>query len=216
MLDPIPDGLYSNYNVAEGGEEVLANLTTGDGNTAVGARALNQNTEGESNVAIGIDALYKNTIGTENVAIGAVALANSVNGSENVAIGAGTLALPINGSQNTAIGSNALRKCGGSGNIGIGYRAGEELGGNNGVSNNICIGNPGFPIEENTIRIGTPGVHTQAFIAGYNPFPTGSIITLAQGSPAPAGFTKLGTTSIMYKDSDNHGHILDLDVYKKD
>ena len=42
---------------------------------------------------------------------------------------------------------------------------------------------------------------------------TGAILTLIQGSPAPAGFTKIGTTLFQYKTNNNVGELITLDVY---
>ena len=38
---------------------------------------------------------------------------------------------------------------------------------------------------------------------------------MKQGSPAPAGFTKLGTTQIQYKDLSSKNQVVTLDVYQK-
>jgi trimeric autotransporter adhesin len=51
----------------------------------------------------------------------------------------------------------------GSNNIALGYRAGFSL---TTGSSNVDIGNPGVAAESNTIRIGTQGTQTKAFIGG--------------------------------------------------
>jgi hypothetical protein len=57
---------------------LAANLN--DGNTAVGAHAIDSNTIGSGNTAVGFQALSSNIIGGGNTAIGANALANSTAG----------------------------------------------------------------------------------------------------------------------------------------
>src|SRR5437773_9060846 len=77
-----------------------------------------------------------------------------------------TRALQTNtpGVQNIAVGSFALdNNTSGSYNISLGYYAGLNLTTGN---NNIDIGNLGVAGEANTIRIGTAGTQTAAYIAG--------------------------------------------------
>jgi len=173
----------------------------------------------------------------------------------------------------------------------LGYQAGVNL---TTGDNNIDIGNSGLAGEANTIRIGTSGTQTNAFIAGISgvtvtgnpvvidnsghlgtadistlqgpPGPqgpagpigatgpqgpagpqgatgaqgpvgpqgpvgatgpvgpqgpdgvglvTGAILQMRQGQPAPAGFTKIGTSNFKYKDLTNHDKTVKLDVYQK-
>jgi hypothetical protein len=44
---------------------------------------------------------------------------------------------------------------------------------------------------------------------------TGAILQMRQGSPAPAGFTKIGTSQFKYKDLTNHDKTINLNVYQK-
>jgi endosialidase-like protein len=81
---------------------------TGDGNTAVGARALAANSTGANNVAVGRDALVGNVGGINNIAIGRAALADSIDGIQNIAIGAAAGAALTSGSGNIYIGSVGL------------------------------------------------------------------------------------------------------------
>ena len=83
-----------------------------------------------------------------------IALNNNTTGNENIGVGSGTLA------QNTT----------GVRNIALGYQAGQSL---TGGSNNICIGNDGVADEGSTIRLGTSGTQTKAFIAGIRGVTTG-------------------------------------------
>jgi hypothetical protein len=65
---------------------------------------------------------------------------------------------------NTAVGTAALvSNTTGAGNVAVGFNAGAAL---TTGSGNIDIGNAGMPGEGATIRIGTPGMQTTAFMAG--------------------------------------------------
>jgi hypothetical protein len=44
---------------------------------------------------------------------------------------------------------------------------------------------------------------------------TGAILHLAGGTPAPAGFTKIGTTKENIQDLTGHAKSIQIDVYKK-
>src|SRR5205823_10391905 len=113
--------------------------------TAIGVQALYSNTTGSLNTAIGDSAFYSNQAGEQNTAIGAYALFNG------------------GGNANAAVGGGALYYATGSDNIGLGNYAGYNLTTGN---SNIDIGNQGVDAESNTIRIGTTGTQTNAFMAG--------------------------------------------------
>jgi hypothetical protein len=187
------------FNNTATGYQALFNNTLGWDNTAIGNRALYNNTGGFDNTAIGISALISNTGGFFNTAIGTHALAENTTGSDNTAIGdyplwlnttgrlnvaIGTYALSGNttGKSNTAIGTYALsRFVNGDYNIGVGFGAGANL--TNG-DYNIAIGNRGVAGEAHTIRIGTTGTQTDAYIAGITgtTVPTGvAVIVDADG-----------------------------------
>ena len=181
-VTPAPDGGYPNNNTAEG-HDALFSLTTGSSNTANGDFALFSNNIGADNTAIGVAALENNTTGSSNTANGAIALPSNTTGFGNTANGvaalfsstigndntaAGVAALEDNttGSNNTANGDFALgSNTTGSFNIALGANAGLSLTTGN---NNIDIGNVGVAGEANTIRIGTGGTQTRAFIAGIS------------------------------------------------
>jgi hypothetical protein len=84
-----------------------------------------------------------------------------------VAVGVSAL-LKSNDSHNVALGARALANLTSPGNynIGIGYQAGFNLGANS--SYNIDIGNIGQEGDNNTIRIGTAGIHQTTYIAGVS------------------------------------------------
>ena len=166
------------FNLAVGGSALSLNVTgnqntavgvasllnsTASSLTAVGFQALNSNTTGTQNTAVGAQALLINTSGGNNTAVGYRALIASV-GNNNSAFGASALINNNGGSNNTAYGSSALSASStGSSNIAIGQNAGNLL---TTGSNNIDIGNVGVAAENSTIRIGTAGIQTRAFIAG--------------------------------------------------
>ena len=154
-----------NSNTAIGWSALTAN-TSGNNNTATGTGSLQSNTTGTENTATGVDALFINTTGTNNTAHGSFALASNTSGSDNTATGEEALEANTVGHDNTAAGTNALvNNTTGSSNIAIGSSAGVNL---STGSNNIAIGNAGVAAESNTIRIGTQGTQTKAFMAGVS------------------------------------------------
>src|SRR5438552_3971459 len=179
---PPPDGGYPEGNTAEG-DDALLNLTTGSGNTAIGFQALLRNTTGTDNTATGIgalfsnttgydntangvDALHNNTTGSYNTATGNFALFSNTTGSNNTANGFGALTSSTIGNNNTADGVNALlNNTTGSNNTALGFGAGTDLLNGN---NNIEIGYAGTASDSNTIRIGTTGTQTNAYLAGIS------------------------------------------------
>lgn len=165
-LTPPPDGCYPNFTTAEGCN-ALSHLTSGAGNTGLGWYALfgtstgNFNTgvgagtlvtnNGDSNTAVGTAALLLNTAGIGNSALGTAALVNNDNGTNNTAVGSFALQTNTNGSNNTALGNAALQNSTGDYLTALGANAGTDPGFG---SNNVYIGDPGFPGDENTISIG--------------------------------------------------------------
>ena len=146
------------------GEKALFSNTTGSLNTAVGTEALFSNNQIE-NTATGAQALKSNTTGCCNTANGAYTLTDNVSGSSNTAEGDAALTHNTLGAGNTAIGRDALHDATGSSNVALGAEAGTNL---TTGDNNIDIGNPGVAAEANTIRVGTVGTQTAAFIAGIS------------------------------------------------
>jgi len=118
---PPPDGAYPNFTTAEG-QNALLHLTTGIGNTAVGALSLSSDTTGNYNVAVGAGALDLNNADS-NTAVGTVALLLNTTGTRNTAIGTDALVFNANGSDNTAVGAFALEHNTASGNTAVGRSA---------------------------------------------------------------------------------------------
>ena len=177
------------------GHEALHMNTTGGGNTAIGAEALYDNTRGANNTATGDQALYQNTIGLQNTANGLAALAANTTGSFNTGIGTAALDTNKTGSFNTAIGMEALYfNTTGSNNIALGIDAGSNL---TAGSNNIDIFDSGVAGEANTIRIGTVGTQTNAYVAGISgaTVPTGVAVIIDS-----SGHLGTTTSSARFKD----------------
>src|SRR5437016_3046282 len=143
---PAPDGGYPGSNTAEG-EDALLSLTLGFSNTAIGYHALYSNTTGGNNTALGFDALLSNITSSDNTAVGFDALLSNTTGFSNTANGLYSLQNNTTGSNNIALGSFAGT------NLTIG-------------DNNIDVGNAGVSAEANTIRIGTAGTQTNAYMSG--------------------------------------------------
>jgi hypothetical protein len=156
-------------NTANGTAAMVYN-STGNDNTAVGAFALNVNTTGIENTAVGSGALSSNTTpgnpgeSSDNGAVGVNALFSNTTGSGNGAFGVEALFSNTTGTCNVALGNAALlSNSTGSNNIAVGCAAGGLA---TTGDNNIYIGNLGVAGESNTIRIGDPAIHQNAFIAG--------------------------------------------------
>ena len=149
-VTPTPDGCYPGFTTAEGCG-ALNSLTTGAGNTGLGWRSLFLNSNGSFNTGVGAGALILNN-GDSNTAVGAVALLLNTSGIQNTAVGTDAMVFNDTGSNNTAVGAFALENAI-SGNYitAIGANAGTDPGI---VSNNVYIGDPGFPGDTNVISIG--------------------------------------------------------------
>jgi len=184
LINDIPPGVD---NTAIGAFALSANTTGGD-NTANGSGALFSNTIGIANTGVGKGALGGNTTGISNTATGAFSLSSNTIGIRNTANGGEALDSNTTGNFNTVIGNRALnRNTTGSDNIALGYKAGIHL--TTGDSN-IDIGNVGVAGESNTIRIGTTGTQTNAYVAGI------SGATIPTGVPVIIDTTgHLGTTT---------------------
>jgi hypothetical protein len=108
-----------------------------------------------------------------NTAFGTGALQSNTSGHVNTATGSGALTNNTTGFENTATGVDALfSNTFGHGNIAVGYSAASEVSGGN--SNNIHIGSFGASSDNNTIRIGMPGLQASFFAAGIRGVTTGN------------------------------------------
>jgi trimeric autotransporter adhesin len=191
----LSSAITSEANTAVGYKALVEN-TTGGFNTATGQQALGSNTTGFFNTAIGSGALFGNTNGGSNTASGGDALASNTTGVNNTASGVSALQNNTTGNDNTANGVNALySNATGSHNIALGFKAGLHLTTGN---RNIDIGNTGVAGESSTIRIGSVGDQTAAFIAGI------SGATVPTGVPVivdTSGHLGTTTSSVRFKEA---------------
>jgi Chaperone of endosialidase len=182
-------------------------MSTADGNTGGGFRALHDTVAGSAiaslNTAYGDSAMERNTEGGANSAFGASALQfccghTDNNGFGNVGIGFSALQLLKLGSDNVAVGINALGALevatGGMPNpaisdfnIAIGSDAGSHL---QSGSQNIYLGYTGFsrPLynEHRVMRLGE--FQQRTFIAGIlNVAPPGSLVPVMINSEGQLG-----------------------------
>ncbi len=195
-VSPPPDGGYAGFTTAEGHQALknltsgignsafgwrslfsvtTASYSTGlgagtlalniaDENTATGVASLLLNTTGARNTANGAAAMVWNNDGNDNAAVGDFSLYNNLSGNSNSGLGKDTLTHNTTGDCNTALGDSALvNSTTGDKNIAIGCDAGSSI---TTGSNNIYIANLGEDDESNTIRIGDPAIHTNAYLAG--------------------------------------------------
>ena len=151
-------------NIAIGGSEALDANTTGSNNLAIGDKSMTLNVSGQSNVAIGSNSLLNNNSGNYNTMVGVDAGTNirtesGNTGNDNVGLGYRALELNYSGDKNVAIGWEALRRTKGSGNSGIGNKAGWY---NVDGSNNTFVGNQAGIGSSNATNL------TNATAIGYN------------------------------------------------
>ena len=119
-------------------------ITSGQSNTVLGSGALYGNTvTGSNNIAVGTnDAAYNAplrfaTTADSNIAIGNGSLSALTTGAQNTAVGRASLLSNQAGNYNTALGFLALNKTTASGNVAVGYGAGEDVGN---LSNQTMVG----------------------------------------------------------------------------
>jgi hypothetical protein len=140
------------------------------------------------NTAEGQNPLLNLTIGAANTAVGWHSLFSNTDGSFNSGFGAGTLLLNTSGAGNTAVGAAALLFSTGTFNTAIGANAGTDPGIG---SNNVYIGDEGFPGDENVLSIGGIAAGGIDYTATY----VGGIY----GAPV-----NTGTALAVYVDTDGH------------
>ena len=187
-LPPPPsDGCYPGFTTAEGCN-ALKLLTSGAGNTGLGWHSLSANTSGNFNTGVGAGTLILNN-GDSNTATGAAALLLNTAGTQNTAVGTDAMVHNGTGSNNTAVGAFALsNNSTGDYITAIGANAGTDPGV---VTNNLYIGDPGFPGDTNVISIG-------GIAASGTPYE----LTFIGGIYGAAVNT--GTALAVYVDTDGH------------
>lgn len=164
-------GGFGHDNTAVGFEALRDGASNVQSSTAVGSGALRLANAFHS-VAVGSEAQGSASTAQWSTAVGSGALANSTSTHFNTAVGGGASFYSTTGSNNTAVGMNSLNLVTtGSDNIALGFEAGSDLTGGDG--SNIMVGNLGTSGDSNTVRIGTAGDHTRAFLAGIRGVTTG-------------------------------------------
>jgi hypothetical protein len=103
----------------------LSSNVSGTNNIAIGYKSLSTITSSSNNTSVGYNSMGSRSAGDRNVAIGTNSLAQG-NTSDNTIVGANAMSSGT-GDLTTALGSYALTSSAGSGNIGIGYNAGQLL-----------------------------------------------------------------------------------------
>jgi hypothetical protein len=222
------------------GTQALMNNTTGYDNTAIGYTALRFNTTGFLNTAIGLQALFNNTTGQLNIALGSSAGKNLTTGNYNIDIGNAGVAGESNTIRIGDSNQTATYIAGISGVTLTGSPVVVDANGHLGTADISTLQGPPGPQGPQ----GGPGPAGPTGPAGAtgatgpigpvgpkgDPGPTGpvgpqgpagvglvqgAILTMRQGRSAPAGFTKIGTTSFQFKDLNGRSQTITLDVYQK-
>jgi hypothetical protein len=175
-LDGCNNGLFNVWQ----GDDALLNDTTGAGNSAFGWRALFSDTDGSFNTGIGGGALVLNN-GSSNTAVGAAALLLNTTATQNTAIGTDAMVLNDTGSNNTAVGAFALsNNLTGDFITALGVNAGTDA---LIVRNNLYLGDPGFPGDENVISIGGIAASGTDFTATFIGGIAGASVSIGTALP---------------------------------
>jgi hypothetical protein len=125
---------------------------------------------GTRNTFAGVASGNFTTSGIDNAGFGYYVLNGITSGQQNVGVGSQAFSQFTSGNGNTAVGFLALGDLtSGQNNIALGAGAGLSITTGN---NNIFIGNNGSDGDSGVIRIGTPGTHQSASIAGIYNHPT--------------------------------------------
>jgi len=155
-VSPTPDGCYPNFTTAEGCN-ALKFLTSGVGNTGLGAFALYLGSDGGSNTGVGTATLALNTADS-NTAVGATALLLNTTGSTNTAVGRNALTNNQIGSDNNALGAFALFNNDSSGSGSANFN---NAFGRNALMNNVD-GDENDAFGDNAIEENTTGSQNTA------------------------------------------------------
>src|SRR5213595_2152218 len=115
-------------------------------------------------------------------------MVNNDNGINNTAVGSFALQTNTNGSNNTALGNAALQNSTGDYITAVGANAGTDPGI---VSNNVYIGDPGFPGDTNVLSVG-------GIAASGTPYDNTYIVGIFAAS------VNLAAALVVYVDTDGH------------
>ena len=120
---------------------------------------------GTRSTFVGLEAGNFTTLGSDNTGVGRSALKDLTTGSGNTGVGKSALENLTTAVGNTAVGDGALDNLtAGDSNVAIGRFAGGAL--TSGQENVYVAADAGAGSESNTIRVGTQGTQTRAFLAG--------------------------------------------------
>jgi hypothetical protein len=109
------------------GYQALYNNTTASTNTAIGRYTLYSNTVAAGQTAVGHGALKDCTTGPSNTAVGNECQGRNITGQWNVAVGESALITNTAGHGNVGIGRESLKLTTGTNNVGVGYKAGDNI-----------------------------------------------------------------------------------------
>ncbi|MDG1476361.1 MAG: hypothetical protein P8Q14_04390 [Vicingaceae bacterium] len=169
-----------NGNVAIG-RRALYTSTVGDNNTAVGSTALYFSTNSSGNTAVGAAALYSNTSGGANTAVGDYSLYSNTTSTNNAAFGTSALRFNILGGFNTGIGIDALKNSTGNNNVGLGYGTGVGL--TTGNDNTFIGTNANASVSSLT---NATAIGANAIVSQSNSLVLGSNANVGMGTSTPA------------------------------
>jgi hypothetical protein len=222
-----------NANTATG-VGALRGDTSGQGNTASGFIALTSNENGHYNSAYGGQSLFSNTSGQNNTAIGWNALFNNTIGYSNTAIGAAAGYSCVDGVYNIYLGVSVMGLADDTRTIRIGNPYSTGYGQNRTFIAGI-VETPLVPTDVPAVvgitaggRLGTmsadllpPGPEGQVGPAGPQgpageSLVPGSLLFMASGFAAPAGYALLGSTDItLTVPGVKRGAKITVNVYQK-
>jgi hypothetical protein len=151
-LNELSDAFYNTSadNLVVG--HIPVNITSGTYNNAFGSGALSNVTTGNGNTAMGHKTMEQLLVGAENTGFGQGALNSLTSGGNNTAVGVHAGSGNQTGRYNTSVGQEALNGTGNnSSNTAVGFRAG------NGIttgSDNVFIGkNAGYTIDDGSSNV---------------------------------------------------------------
>jgi hypothetical protein len=159
-------------------------VATGNWNTGIGFRALNDNIGGGENTAVGSLALLSNTTGNYNTAVGRFSNGTVTNGNNNTSVGYYSMQANT-GNNNTAVGYLSMTYSTGSDNTAIGDRA---------LFNNLA-GNQNTAAGKFALFNNTTGANNTA--VGYNALNGANTSdSVAMGVQSAQNATGINLTSI--------------------
>ena len=201
------DSTNTFLGIGVAGDGNLAHSSGSQGwqNTGIGYNVFKTITTGYRNTVMGHIAGDAITTGFDNVLLGWSAGTAINAGQDNVAIGKQALVTITSGDRSVAIGTEALKIAAGSGNIGIGYRAGDAV--NGAGAYNILIGfDVDAPITTGTYQLNIGNLiygNTNTNVAGINTSTPTSMFDVAGGIVSSVCDTVASATNITLTNFNN-------------